>query len=93
MSLTSEKNSTSFTLSWDPPADESQNGVIRQYHIRVTEEDTDTMSTYTTNDTAITLTNLHPYYIYKCAVAAETIGVGPYTSVLTLRLDEDSKIT
>ena len=91
LSLTSQKTSRSLTLSWDPPANESQNGVIRQYRVKIVEDDTNTMTTHTSNISMITLTNLHPYYTYKCSVAAETVDIGPYTSVLPVQLDEDSK--
>jgi receptor-type tyrosine-protein phosphatase Q len=90
LSLTSQKTSRSLTLSWDPPTNETQNGVIQQYRIRIVEEDTSTTTMYTSKVTTISVTSLHPYYTYKCSVAAETVDIGPYTSVLTLQLDEDS---
>ena len=87
----SQKTSTKLILSWDPPSNESQNGIIRQYVIRIIEADTSTTTTYTSNTTQLTLNDLHPHYTYKCSVAAETVGVGPYTADLTVQLDEDSK--
>lgn len=87
----SRKTSTSLTLFWDPPSNESQNGIIRQYVIRIIEDETSTTTTYMTNSSQLTVNDLHPYYTYKCSVAAETVGVGPYTSVLTVQLDEDSE--
>ena len=91
LSLTSQKTSTSLTLSWDPPANESQNGAIRQYIIKILEDDTSTTTEYNSSVSIITITDLHPYYTYKCSVAAETVDIGPYTAVLTVQLDEDSK--
>ena len=91
LSLTSQKTSTSLTLSWDPPANESQNGVIRQYIIKILEDDTSATTEYNSSVSIITITDLHPYYTYKCSVAAETVDIGPYTAVLTVQLDEDSK--
>ena len=87
----SQKTSTTLILWWDPPSNESRNGIIRQYVIRVIEADTSTTTTSTSNTTQLTLNDLHPYYTYKCSVAAETVGVGPYTAVLKVQLDEDSK--
>ena len=58
--------------------------------IRVIENDTDT-TTYTSNVTWQAVDNLHPYYTYKCSVAAETVGLGPYSAILTVQLDEDSE--
>ena len=89
--LMSQKTSTTLILWWNPPSYESQNGIIRQYVIWVIEAGTSTITTYTSNTIQLTLNDLHPYYTYKCLVAAETVGVGPYTAVLTVQLDEDSK--
>ena len=91
LALTAEKTSDSLTLSWDPPANESQNGVIQRYVIRILEDDTSTSTDYYSSTTQITVSDLHPYYTYKCSVAAETVGVGPYTAILTVQLDEDSE--
>ena len=59
--------------------------------IRIVEDDTSTTTTYTSTTTTITVNSLHPYYTYKCSVAAETVALGPYTAVLTVQLDEDSE--
>ena len=37
----------------------------------------------------MTLTDLHPFYTYSCAVAAETVAVGPYTFPITVQLSEE----
>ena len=86
-----EKTSNSLTLTWDPPANESQNGVIRQYVMQILEADTGITTTYYSNITQLTVINLHPHYTYKCSLAAETVAVGPHTTILTVQLDEDSK--
>ena len=91
--LTAEKTSDSLTLSWDPPANESRNGVIQRYVIRILEDDTSTSTDYYSSTTQITVSDLHPYYTYKCSVAAETVGVGPYTAIVTVQLDEDSELS
>ena len=46
----------------------------------------------TSNTTQITVTNLHPFYNYNCSVAAETVGIGPYSERLSVQLNEYSKI-
>ena len=85
------KTSNSLILSWDPPLNESQNGIIRSYVIQILEDDTSTTTTHYSNNTLLTVNNLHPYYTYKCSVAAFTVGLGPYSAILTVQLDEDSK--
>ena len=86
-----EKTSDSISLTWDAPPYESQNGIISQYVIRILENDTGITTLFYSNTTTMTVNDLHPYYVYKCSVAAETIDIGPYTAVLTLQLDEDCK--
>lgn len=71
---------------------ESQNGVIWRYVIRITEEETSTVMLHYTNSTQVRVGNLHPYYTYICSVAAETVEVGPY-STIRIQLDEDSMLT
>ena len=85
----SSPNSTAIFLSWEAPPPREQNGIIRQYWINVTEVITgrfwQTYSTTTTKE----LSSLHPYYEYQCVVAAYTIGVGPYSDVITVITAED----
>jgi len=88
--LTVGKTSNSLTLSWEPPAVESQNGVIRQYVIRITEEETSAVMLHYANSVQVMVEDLHPYYTYTCSVAAETVEVGPYSTNVTVQLDEDS---
>ena len=86
-----EKSSDSISLTWDAPPHISQNGIISQYVIRILENDTGITTLYYSNTTTMTVNDLHPYYVYKCSVAAETVDIGPYTAVFTLQLDEDCK--
>lgn len=73
-----------------PPSIESQNGVIQRYVVKVTEEETSTVMLHYANATQVTVEDLHPYYTYTCAVAAETVDVGPYSANIIIQLDEDS---
>lgn len=82
---------TSFTLSWQPPPFEGSNGIIRQYVIQVLEVDTGSLFTETTNITELTLDNLHPFYSYSCRIAAETVGLGPFSIPITVQLNEDGE--
>ena len=80
------------TLSWDPPNFEDRNGVIIGYVINVTNTQRNETLQYTSNATALTLTTLSPYTTYYCIVAARTsVGIGPFTTVLTLLTPQDGK--
>ena len=72
-------SSSSIRITWSPPAAEDQNGIIRMYHINVTELPTGTVIEMVAHgDESIEIVNhLHPYYLYECAVAAFTVGLGP----------------
>lgn len=77
-------------LSWDPPAMELQNGLIRQYGVRIVTLNTQREMIHTTNGTRLLVDGLHPFYIYRCYVLAITLGPGPPTDVVS-QLPEDSK--
>lgn len=79
---------TSFMLTWEPPPPEHHNGEIREYRINVTEVETGNTLQYTTEDTEITITDLHPYYRYVCTVTAVTVSEGPYSANITARTHE-----
>ena len=76
---------------WQPPASEIQNGPVRLYTVVVLEVQTNTNNSYpvTSEDPALQLESLHPYYDYVCSVTAVTIGPGPYTLPLIVRTFED----
>ena len=84
--------STSISLSWSPPPLPDQNGQI-QYSISVYEVATGTLTQYTTTNSPITIRSLHPYYTYRCSVAAyTTVGKGPQNQPpLSITTLQDSK--
>ena len=86
-------NSTTLTLSWDPPPSDQINGHIRHYIVIVTERETALEFQEQPTNTQVTIQSLHPYYTYTCRVAAVTTGPGPYTGNLTIQLPEDGKTT
>ena len=43
-------------------------------------------------NTSLTLTSLHPYYVYSFSVAAVTVGIGPYSTAINTTTDEDGTI-
>ena len=84
-------DSQSILVSWDPPSFDQQNGLIRHYIINVTEEDTGYSFMQRTTRTEFSFYSLHPHYTYAFSVAAETIEVGPPSSILTTETEEDGK--
>ena len=84
-------NSTSFWLRWDPPPAEHHNGEIREYRVNVTEVQTGLVLAFSTSNTELLVTDLHPYYLYQCIVSAVTVDEGPHTAALGVRTEEDGK--
>ena len=76
-------------LSWSPPPAEDQNGIMREYPIRITEVDTGRIFNVVSYSTSLNVTSLHPYYHYMWIVAAYTIDNGPYTEISTVMTHED----
>ena len=75
-------NSTSAQLSWEHPPPETWNGIIIGYVIRVMGLHTnDSYELPLTSDTKAVLEDLHPDYAYRVSVAAETVDIGPLSSV------------
>ena len=76
-------NITAFSLllSWNPPPIEHHNGIIREYVVNATEENTGREFYIMTRSPAVEfqLWFLHPHYNYTLAVAAITTSVGPFS--------------
>ena len=84
-------SSTQIQLTWQPPARDVQNGPIRLFTVSVSEVQTNTTYSHTSENFTLQLESLHPFYEYVCLVAAFTIGPGPYTSPLIVRTFEDGE--
>lgn len=84
-------SSTAINLTWRPPVSSMQNGVIRNYYINITVEDTAQQLFFTSNVTSLTINGLHPFYTYTYMMAAVTIGLGAYSSTDTVITLEDGK--
>ena len=69
----------------------SQNGIIREYYVNVTDLQTEEVQLYTSRSSEIEITNLHPYYYYKVKVAAYTVALGPFSEHFTIRTMEDGR--
>ena len=83
--------SQSITLSWESPPEEDINGVLRKFIIRIYEHETGNIFTESSDDEQTTLPDLHPYYTYSVAVAAQTVDTGPFSNNITIQLAEDGK--
>ena len=82
-------NSSGFTLMWDTPRAEDQNGVIRYYAIHIIEINTSQEYALNSTVTQTAVYFLHPYYNYTYAVSAVTIELGPYTIATNIRTSQD----
>ena len=87
----SAASATSLLLTWSPPPVSTHNGMIRMYTVRVLEIDTGFEFYHNTTDTNTALSSLHPYYTYKCSVAAVTVAYGPYSESISIQTEEDGK--
>jgi len=76
-------------LTWSHPPEDTHQGVIREYHVYTTEQETGRtlFNTTTADDAEILLTSLHPFYIYHIKVAAVTVQEGNFTT-LSVRTEE-----
>ena len=83
--------STSIFISWDPPDLDSQNGIITEYRINITELETGNLISLISFNTLITVQFLHPYYTYVCVVSAVTNAEGPSSEELVITTPQDGK--
>ena len=81
-------NATSIFLGWEPPPNDTHNGIIRGYQINCTEVDTDTEFNVSSPQTELIITDLHPDYTYSCRVSAVTIETGVFSGNITVQTDE-----
>ena len=84
----------SVRISWNPPNQEHQNGIIWHYQIETYENATGNVLSYQTplDGASFLITNLHPFYVYTVRIQAVTIGPGPLSESLTVTTGEDSKL-
>lgn len=85
-------DSRTLTFTWEEPLEELRYGIIRQYHINVTEIDTERQFQAVSSTTSISISSLHPFYTYRWAVSAFTIGGGPFSQFQTITTPEDGMV-
>ena len=83
--------SKSFSLLWDPPSFDDQNGIIKYYVIQLIEFETNITSVFTANATFFSLSSLHPAYTYFCKIAAYTVSLGPFSTQINVTTKEDGR--
>ena len=90
--LSSNITSDSLTLTWDPPPNNLQNGVIRHYVVVALELNTGINTTYMASHTTLSIGDLHPFYLYEFRVFAVTVEVGPSSLAHQVTTLEDGKL-
>ena len=86
-------SSRSATVTWDPSPIAHQNGIIILYTINVTVADSGEMFQLTSTTTSLTVSTLQPFTTYFCIIAASTsVGMGPFSTVVTLQTPEDGML-
>ena len=72
-------SSTSIRLTWAAPLPGEQNGVITSYRITITTVESGEVlqQTASASDSFLVVRSLSPHFIYRCAIAAYTIALGP----------------
>jgi len=79
-------------LTWTPPPEEVQNGIISGYLINVTVAETGYTFQLFSNMSNITAI-LMPFTMYTFILAAEnSAGIGPYTTVFSVQTEEAGNI-
>ena len=85
---------TQVTLNWSPPPHIDINGDLQYYAARVTEVETGRQWTFYTVDTFVNVGGLHPYFNYRCWVAAHNVlGSGPFTNPFYVQTQETGVFT
>lgn len=82
-------SSQSFTINWQPPDDEYQNGIIIKYSVIVVDIDLGSVTQLNVTGTDITVSNLKPFMRYEVMVAAHTTaGRGPFSATQVVQTQE-----
>ena len=81
-------SSKSLFASWLPPPDETINGILRSYSIKVISSVSGNVTYWNSKTLNLTVTSLHPYHAYQVSVAAITVLTGPYCPYETITTHE-----
>lgn len=78
-------------LQWKPLPLQYHNGLLRQYWINITEEDTGESKIETVTDTVGVLVDLTPSFTYHFRVSAYTVAVGPYSDPIAVTMPQNGE--
>lgn len=81
-------SSTGFLISWVTPPALYHNGIIRNYTVNTTEENTGRQILLTSHTNSQRVGSLHPYYNYTCTIAAVTVSPGTFSTPVTITTAE-----
>ncbi len=84
-------SSTSVSLSWSPPALNQRNGIIRHYFISLQSGEIVVTKNISASVTEVNLAGLQPFSTYNCTIQAETVRLGPVSTVVQVTTPEDGK--
>lgn len=88
------RSSTLVVFTWITPAVIDHNGVITYYVVKLREIETAITWTFFAVDEDINIGSLHPFYHYKCTIAASTsVGSGPSSTAVTVQMEEAGEQT
>jgi len=81
---------TSIHIRWDHPPEDTHYGMIREYRINITEQETGSLFTRSTDSetTELVVNSLHPFYTYTFVIVPVTVDVGTNHSRITIRTEE-----
>lgn len=87
-------SSVSISVTWQPPLEEDQNGIITSYTVRLYDTVSGQTTLYQTDGvrSQFFISTLHPYYEYDVSVAAETVEIGPFSAIQRVQTLEDRKL-
>ena len=85
-------SSTGFLVSWTTPPIADHNGIIRNYVVNTTEENTGRHLLFTSRTNSQRVDSIHPYYNYTCIVAAITVSAGPFSAAIVITTAESGII-
>lgn len=87
------KLSSSFVLlEWDSPPEHSVNGVLRSYHLILTDNMTGKSLQETVKSPPHLFNSLQPFSDYTVIVAAVTVDIGPFSHPLNITTLEYCKM-
>ena len=89
LNIVAEIYATRISVRWDPPRNDSWNGIIRKYQVWVTENVTGDDIFIISRSSRVTIARLKPFTNYSIRVSAFTVGFGPYSPTIQLQTLQD----